>query len=210
MNAPQKRVILAVTGASGAPYARRCLAALVETGVEVHLLLSKTAVELVKDELGITLGSTEVWAERLLGKPTDRVIVHRVEQYHSSLASGGMLVDGMVVIPCSMGRLGSFASGLSRDLIDRAVEVTLKEGRKLVLVPRETPLSQISIENMLKLSRAGATILPAMPAFYTHPKTLDDAVDFVVGKVLDQLTISHSCFPRYGIANHESRATNHA
>lgn len=189
---------MAVTGASGAPYAKRCLETLVEAGVETHLLLSKTAVELVKDELGISLGSTEVWGERLLGRPSDRVIVHRTEQYHSALASGGMPVDGMVVIPCSMGRLGSFAAGLSRDLIDRAVEVTLKEGRKLVLVPRETPLSPVSLENLLKLSRAGATILPAMPAFYTMPKTVADMVDFVVGKALDQLRVPHALFKRYG------------
>lgn len=192
------RVVLAVTGASGAAYAKRCLEVLVEAGVETHLLLSKTAVELVKDELGITLGSTEVWGERLLGRPSDHVIVHRTEQYHSPLASGGMNTDGMIVIPCSMGRLGSFAAGLSRDLIDRAVEVTLKEGRKLVLVPRETPLSPISIENMLKLSRAGATILPAMPAFYTMPKTIGDMVDFVVGKTLDQVGVPHALFKRYG------------
>lgn len=192
------RFVLAVTGASGAPYARRTLQALVGAGAEVHLLLSKTAVELVRDELGIRLGPPEEWAARLLGESSDRVIVHRIDSYHAPLASGGLPIDGMAVVPCSMGRLGSFAAGLSRDLIDRAVEVTLKEGRKLVLVPRETPLSPVALSNMLRLSRAGATILPAMPAFYTLPKTVADMVDFVAGKVLDQLGVPNALFQRYG------------
>lgn len=203
MRREARRIVMAVTGASGMPYARRCLQAFVAAGVETHLLFSKTAVELVKDELGIALGSSETWVARFLGAPSERVILHKTEQYHAAVASGGLPTDGMVVIPCSVGRLGAFAAGISRDLIDRAVEVTLKEGRRLVLVPRETPLSQTAIGNMLTLARAGAVVLPAMPAFYTRPGTVDDMVSFVVGKVLDQFGVPHALFARYGVPGAE-------
>lgn len=193
-----KRLVVAVSGASGPVYARRFLQALLEAGGEAHLVLSKAAIGVIHEEMGIAVGGPEQWAERFLGRKSDRVIPYPAEGMHCRLASGTFRTDGMVVIPCSVGRAGSIAAGLSRDLIDRAAEVTMKEGRRLAIVPRETPLSAIALDNLAQLARVGVLVMPAMPAFYMHPKTLEDAVDFVAGKALDLFGVEHALFRRYG------------
>ncbi len=183
-----KPYIVAMTGASGSVYGVRLLQALSEAGVSVELVISDTAKIVMKEELGGAARFPE--ASRLLH-------IHEFKDFTAPIASGSYPTEGMVIIPCSMGTLGAIASGLSQNLIHRAADCTLKEGRRLVLVPRETPLSAIHLENMLKLSRLGVRIVPPMPAFYGAQQTVSDLVDFVVGKVLDQMGIAHALYPRW-------------
>lgn len=198
-----------MTGASGAVYGVRLLKALAEAGVPVELVISDTAKIVMREEMGSedlkllfphglsgnpVLGSTI----KTLGDDKQRLVhVHDFHDFTASIASGSYPTEGMVIIPCSMGTLGAIASGLSQNLIHRASDCTIKEGRKLILVPRETPLSAIHLENMLKLSRLGVRIVPPMPAFYGAQQTVSDIVDFVVGKVLDQMGIPHMLYPRW-------------
>jgi 4-hydroxy-3-polyprenylbenzoate decarboxylase len=177
-----------MTGASGVTYGIRLLEVLSEQKVPVELVISDTARIVMKEELGSEAKLPE--ASRLLH-------VHDFHDFTASIASGSYPTEGMVVIPCSMGTLGAIASGLSQNLIHRAADCTIKEGRKLILIPRETPLSAIHLENMLKLSRLGVRIVPPMPAFYSGQQKISDLVDFVVGKVLDQMGISHALYPRW-------------
>lgn len=186
-------VHLAVTGASGAPYAVRLLRALNELQVPVRLMVSSYGWRLLEEEAGIAdvaalQGATGDWS---------RVEVYESSNRGATPASGSAPSRGMVICPCSMGTLGSIAAGTSRDLVERAADVTLKERRPLILVPRETPLSLIHLENMTRLARAGATILPAAPGFYNHPTSIDDLVDFVVARILDHLGIDHSLTRRW-------------
>lgn len=185
-------LIVAVTGASGAIYAKRFLEVLVEKRILVNLLISDAGRIVLQEELGLTVDGLLAG----LGHP-ECVGLESVKNIASPLASGSCPTDGMAVVPCSMGTLGNIASGTSANLIHRAADVCLKEKRPLVLVPRETPLNAIHLENMLKLSRAGAVILPAMPGFYHRPKSLEEAVDFIVGKILDILKIEHALFERW-------------
>lgn len=180
--------IVAITGASGIIYGVRLVQALTEQSVPVELVISDTAKVVAREELGIDLAGTV---------PQNFVHLHDFKDFTAPIASGSYPVEGMVVIPCSMGTLGAIASGLSQNLIHRAADCTIKEGRKLVLVPRETPLSAIHLENMLKLSRLGVRIVPAMPAFYSNQQSIQEIVDFMVGKVLDQMGIPHTLFPRW-------------
>jgi flavin prenyltransferase len=177
-----------MTGASGAIYGVRLLQVLEEQKIPVELVISDTAKIVMKEELGSEARLPE--ASRLLR-------IHDFHDFTASIASGSYPTDGMVVIPCSMGTLGAIASGLSQNLIHRAADCTIKEGRKLILVPRETPLSAIHLENMLKLSRLGVKIVPPMPAFYSGQQKISDLVDFVVGKILDQMGIPHALYPRW-------------
>jgi len=181
------RVIVAITGASGAIYGIRTLEALREHGVETELIISKTAQRILELETGRKLEELKALANRFYFE----------DDMFAPPSSGSYPVDAMIVVPCSMRTLGCIAHGISDNLIRRAAEVALKEGRKLILVPRETPLSQVHLENMLLLKRAGAVILPACPAFYSRPKNVQDLVDFVVGKILEALGITHSLYPRW-------------
>ena len=186
-------ITFGITGASGAPYAVRVLRALNEAAVPVRLIVSSYGLRLLKEESGIEgvdglRAATGDWS--------------RVEFYDSldrgaTPASGSAPSRGMVVCPCSMGTLASIAAGTSRNLVERAADVALKERRPLVLVPRETPLSLIHLENMTRLTRAGATIMPAAPGFYHRPRSIDDLVDFVAARILDHLGVEHTVGRRW-------------
>jgi 4-hydroxy-3-polyprenylbenzoate decarboxylase len=192
------RIFVGITGASGAPYAARLLEALSSTGAEVGLSVSDAGFEVLATEL---YGDTTMPAEEVLGRLTqglDRVTYYAQDDYSAPYASGSAKVDGYVVCPCSLATVGTIASGAMANLVHRAASVALKEGRKLVLVPRETPLSTIHLENLLRLRQAGAVILFAAPGFYHSPKTVDDLVNFVVGRCLDQLGIENSLAIRWG------------
>lgn len=184
---------VAITGASGALYAVRLLRALVAADVPVRLLVSPYGWRLLRDELGL-----RGWGalEAATG-PWRRVERYDVGDRGATPASGSAPSRGMVICPCSMGTLAALAAGVVRNLIDRAAEVTLKERRPLLLVPRETPLSLIHLENMVRLARAGATILPACPGFYHHPRSVEELVDSVVARVLDHLGVPHELVPRW-------------
>jgi len=183
-----KPYIVAMTGASGAIYGVRLLEVLAEQKIPVELVISDTAKIVMKEEMG---------SEAKFPEASGLLCIHDFHDFTASIASGSYPTEGMVVIPCSMGTLGAIASGLSQNLIHRAADCTIKEGRKLILVPREMPLSAIHLENMLKLSRLGVRIVPPMPAFYAGQKSIQDLVDFVVGKILDQMGIPHMLYPRW-------------
>ncbi|MCM8613587.1 MAG: UbiX family flavin prenyltransferase [Candidatus Accumulibacter sp.] len=184
------------------PYGLRLLECLLAANCRVQLLYSQVAQIVARQELGIELPARASEArsqlqERLHGLP-GRLEVFGREEWFAPVASGSNPPDAMVVCPCSMGTLAAIAQGLANKLIERAADVVLKEGRKLILVPRETPLSTIHLENMLRLARAGAVILPPCPGWYHQPRRVEDLVDFVVARILDQLQVSHSLLPRWG------------
>lgn len=189
----ENNVVVAITGASGMPYARRLLQVLCDKGIQVHLSMSEAALIVIRQELGLDLDMDNPDIDALVGRSNCPVWYYKVTQLDSPLASGSSFpTGGMVIVPCSMNTLNAVAGGLAANLIQRAASVTLKEGRKLVVVPRETPLTSIHLENMLRLARAGACILPAMPGFYHYPEGLEDIVDFMVAKILDSLRIGHN------------------
>ena len=195
-------VALAFTGASGMPYGVRLLECLLTSGTRVYLLYSQVSQIVARQEMDLALPGRAKDAEAFFGsrfsaRPGQLRIFGR-EEWFAPVASGSNPAEAMVVCPCSMGTLAAIAQGLADTLIERAADVMLKEARKLVLVPRETPLSAIHLENMLRLSRAGAVILPANPGFYHHPQRVEDLVDFVVARVLDQLRIPHALMQRWG------------
>jgi flavin prenyltransferase len=183
----------ALTGASGAPYAVRLLHALNDAHVPVRLIVSRTGWRLLAEELDIN-GEADLRAQT---GDWANVILYHDDDRGATPASGSAPSMGMVVCPCSMGTLASIAQGTTRSLIERAADVVLKERRKLILVPRETPYSMIHLENMLRLTQAGAVILPASPGFYHRPKSMEDLYDFVVGRILSQLGIEHRIGPRW-------------
>lgn len=200
-----KTVCLALTGASGMPYGLRLLECLLGAGCRVQLLYSQAAQIVARQEMDFELPSrpAEARAALISRYPTvdrENLQVFGREEWFAPVASGSNPPDAMIVCPCSMGTLAAIAQGLSDNLIERAADVVLKEGRKLVLVPRETPFSAIHLENMLRLVRAGAVILPPSPGFYQHPQSVQDIVDFVVARVLDQVGVSHRLMQRWGEA----------
>ncbi|WP_048602317.1 UbiX family flavin prenyltransferase [Rubeoparvulum massiliense] len=192
----QKRIAVAITGASGAQYGVRLTQVLLQEGHHVHLMISEAAWQVFYEELGWDTSNREVILQDWMR--SGDLEYHTMRDFKAPIASGSYPADGMVVVPCSMGTLSSIAHGASRNLLERAADVMLKEGRTLILVPRETPLNQIHLENMLKLAQVGAKIIPAMPGFYHHPQTMEDLIDFVVGKVLDNLGVEHHLFRRWG------------
>lgn len=181
------RLIVAITGASGVIYGKRLLKVLQEKNVETHLIISKAAERVIKHELEKTKEDIEKLADH----------AYDVNDWNAPIVSGSFRTDGMIIIPCSMKTLAGIAQGYSDNLVLRAADVALKEKRKLILVPRETPLNIVHLRNMLALAEQDVTILPAMPAYYHKPKDIDDLVDFVVGKVLDHLGIDHTLFKRW-------------
>jgi 4-hydroxy-3-polyprenylbenzoate decarboxylase len=195
------RVFLGITGASGAPYAARLLEVLAAADCEVGLSASAAGIEVLATEL---YGNARLSRDEVLTRFTERaggaVTVYDPTDWHAPYASGSAKVDAYVICPCSMGTLGTIASGAMSNLIHRAASVALKEGRKLVVVPRETPLSAIHLENLLRVRQAGAVILFAAPGFYHGAATVDDLVDFVVGRCLDQLGLDNALIQRWGDA----------
>lgn len=193
------RVFLGVTGASGAPYAARLLRALTDAGCEVGLAASASGIEVLATELydDPSLPREEV-LERFVGDARDSVSVYGIGDYSSPYASGSARVDAYVVCPCSMSTVGTLAAGAMANLIHRAASVALKERRKLVLVPRETPLSSIHLRGLATLNEAGAVILFAAPGFYHGAETIEDLVDFVVSRALDQIGVENSLVRRWG------------
>lgn len=198
----ERTITLALTGASGMPFGLRLLECLLGAGTRVYLLYSPAAQVVAKQECDMMLPTQPREAERMLaeryGARGGRLFVFGREDWMAPVASGSNPADAMAVCPCSMGTLGAIAGGLADNLIERAADVMLKERRPLVLVPRETPLSAIHLENMLKLVRAGAIMLPPSPGFYTKPRDIADIVDFVVARVLDHLGVAHSLTERWG------------
>ncbi|MBI4540721.1 MAG: UbiX family flavin prenyltransferase [Gemmatimonadetes bacterium] len=186
-------VVFGITGASGAPYAVRLLRALNESGTPVQLIVSETGLRLLEEEAGVQ----GIDGLRRRTGDWSRVQVFDEKDRGATPASGSAPSRGLVICPCSMGTLGSIAAGTTRNLIERAADVALKERRRLVLVPRETPYSVIHLENLLKLARAGAVILPASPGFYGRPETVEELVEFVVARVLTHLGVPHEMGPRW-------------
>ena len=196
-----KAIAIAVTGASGAIYATRTVAALLERGVHVELIVSDYGRRLLRDELG-----EQASVDRLMPFLTEKygagvsagtVTIHSNRDLGATIASGSHGCSGMAIVPCSMKTLAAVAHGLSRNLIERAADVMMKEQRRLVIVPRETPMSLPQLRNMVLCAEAGAMILPAMPAFYQQPKTLDDLADFIAGKILSALGFEHELYPAW-------------
>ena len=202
-------ITLALTGASGMPYGIRLLECLLGAGARVYLLYSQAAQIVARQEMDLALpgrakDAEAFFAERFGAAPGQLRAFGR-EEWFAPVASGSNPADAMVVCPCTMGTLAAIAQGLADNLIERAADVMLKERRPLVLVARETPLSAIHLENMLRLAHAGAIVLPANPGFYHHPETVAQVVDFVVARVLDQLRIPHQLMQRWGEAPAEGQ-----
>lgn len=218
-NSSNSDIVVAVTGASGTAYAVRLLQTLLHSGATVHVVISDAARQVAKREIGSDLpktsASTDEWISFLNGLFTEESVadwgirtesladdcslsVYSPQDFSAGIASGSFRTGGMVICPCSMGTLAAVASGASANLIHRAADVHLKERRPLILVPRETPLGLIGLQNMARLSQAGATILPAMPGFYQQPQCIGDLVDFVVARICDHLNVEHKLGTRWG------------
>jgi flavin prenyltransferase len=191
-------LVVAMTGASGAPYAVRLLQVLGLLERTVHLSISASAVQVLREEMGLEVALDSFNPSFCGGLAPGRLVYHHYQDFNASIASGSFPTAGMVIIPCSMSTLAAVAAGTTTNLITRAADVHLKERRKLILVPRETPLSLIHLENMVKVTRAGAVVLPAMPGWYHRPRQLRDLIDFVVSRICDQLGIKNALMPRWG------------
>ncbi len=196
-------LVLAMTGASGAPYGVRLLEVLLRAGRTVHLVLSPAAVQVIFQEMERRIDIEQFHLPDLLGRAvlpgeTGTVHYHDYRKFMAGIASGSFLTAGMVICPCSSGTAAAIAHGLSQNLIHRAADVHLKEKRKLVLVPRKAPLSVVQLRNLTICAEAGAVVLPAAPGFYTKPQSLGDAIDFIVGRICDQLGVEHQLFRRWG------------
>lgn len=181
------KLIVALTGASGVIYGKRLLEVLKEKNIEVHLIISNNCEKIIEHELQMKREDFKKLAYR----------IYKEDDLLAPITSGSTKIDGMIIIPCSMKTLAGIACGYSENLILRVADVILKEKRKLIIVPRETPLNPIHLENMLKLARIGAIILPASPAFYHKPERINDLVDFIIGKILDIMEIEHNLFKRW-------------
>jgi 4-hydroxy-3-polyprenylbenzoate decarboxylase len=194
---------IAITGASGAPYGLKLLQELIKGGHMVSLCMSREGISILHDETGLMLKGSETdiqnILERTLHAEKGQFRYFEEENLYAPIASGSSKVDAMIVVPCTMKTLASIAHGFASNLIERAADVMLKEKRKLIIVPRETPLSAIHLRNMLALAELGCHIIPAMPAFYHHPKNIQDMVDFIVGRVMDSLGLENDLSPRWGL-----------
>jgi 4-hydroxy-3-polyprenylbenzoate decarboxylase len=195
----ERPIVVAITGASGAPYAVRLLESLVRAKRPIQLIVSSHGLRLLDTELGI--GTIDALRDKVGGDWARHVTVFDDGDRGAAPASGSALSAGMVICPCSMGTLSAISAGASRSLVERAADVTLKERRTLVLVPRETPLSEIHLENMLRVTRAGAIVMPAAPGFYHRPRSVGDLVDFIVARVLDHLGVEHDLVARWSGGN---------
>lgn len=194
-----KKIVVGITGASGSIYAKRLIEVLVKEGIHTNVVSTEKGKQVFKYELSISL---EDWIEELS-------INHKNIKFEdnnnlfSGIASGSNKYDAVIILPCSMGTLAEISHGLSKNLLCRCADVALKEGRKLILVPRETPLNTIHLENMYRLSKMGVGIIPAMPGFYHHPQSIEEIVDFLIGKILDYLNIDNNLFKKWEDTNNE-------
>jgi 4-hydroxy-3-polyprenylbenzoate decarboxylase len=197
-----KSITLAITGASGAQYGLRLLQLLLASSFKVHLLVSEAAQQVINIETSHTLPAEQnKWVDYfsvLYESAPEQLQIYSKQQWTASVASGSNAPDAMVICPCSSGSLSAIAQGASNNLIERAADVMLKERKPLIVVHREMPLSTIHIENLLKLSQLGVTVMPASPGFYHQPQSVEDMVDFVVARILDHLDIEHQMFARWG------------
>lgn len=193
----KKRIIVGMSGASGAPYALCMLEELLRQGHHVHLMVTEAAWRVLQEEHDWEIQKRESLFIERMGNLPGELVFHPLRDIGASIASGSFPVDAMVVVPCSMATMARIALGISSNLLERSADVMIKERRQLVVVPRETPLSSIHLENMLKLTNNGVTILPAMPGFYSHPETIEDMVRFIAGKILDQIGVEHQLYKRW-------------
>lgn len=201
-NSQTRKITLAMTGASGAPYGLRLLECLLAQGCEVHFMISKAALMVVAMETELKLPDRlSAMSEALrahFGADATQLKIYGREDWTAPVASGSSAPQSMVICPCSTGTLSAIATGASNNLIERAADVALKERRQLILVPRESPLSSIHLQNLLTVSQAGATVMPASPGFYHRPASVDELVDFMVARVLDHLGLAQTLVPRWG------------
>lgn len=188
-----KKIIIGITGASGSIYAIRLIEELLKKDIFVHIVCTDNGKKVMKFETNVSI---DEWV-RTLKETYNHVKLEDINDLFSGVASGSYKFDAMIVVPCSMGTLAEISNGLAKNLLCRAADVALKENRKLILVPRETPLNAIHLENMLKLSKLGVSILPAMPGFYHKPESMEDLINFVVGKILDSLSIENTLFKKW-------------
>lgn len=188
-----KKMVIGITGASGSIYAVRLIEELLQRGIHLHIICTDNGRKVMKYETSLDIAE---WVQEL-AKKYAHIKLDDINDLFSTVASGSSRFDAAVILPCSMATLAEISSGLAKNLLGRAADVALKENRQLIIVPRETPLNAIHLENMLKLSRLGVAILPAMPGFYHQPQTMDDLVNFVVGKVLDYLAIDNQLFRKW-------------
>jgi 4-hydroxy-3-polyprenylbenzoate decarboxylase len=193
----EKIFTVGITGASGAIYGVRLVQELLKADYKVHLIVTEAGWQVLNVEHGYDTSDRQHLLKVLFPK-SGELHYHTQREFTAPIASGSYRNAGMVIIPCSMGTLSSIANGASNNLLERTADVMLKEGRKLFLVPRETPFNQLHLENMLKVAQVGGKIIPAMPGFYQRPSTMDDLINFVVGKVLDNIGVDHQLFSRWG------------
>jgi len=198
MKKVERRLVVAITGASGSIYAVRFLEAVLEQYDRIYLTVTENAATVIRTELGLDFPSDKMDTRSLLGRHYKKVEVFHPHDLTAPPASGSVRRQGMVIIPCSMGTAGRIAAGISNDLVTRAADVCLKERRPLILVIRETPLNLIHLRSLTTLAEAGATILPAAPAFYNNPKTIEDLVSFVVSRTMQQLGLTQALLPEWG------------
>jgi 4-hydroxy-3-polyprenylbenzoate decarboxylase len=191
------RLVVAMTGASGAIYGLRFLDQAARHFQQIYLAVSDQAMQVISTEMDIVVNPRNLSVERLLGRPCNNITILDRKNYFSPPASGSFRHDGMVIVPCSMGTAARIAGGISDDLVTRAADVCLKERRRLILVVRETPWNLIHLRNMTQLAEAGATILPAAPGFYYRPKTIEELADTIVARILQQLDIEHKVVPQW-------------
>ncbi len=194
-----KKIVIGITGASGSIYAKRMIEVLASQDITVHVISTDTGKKVFHYEIGIKL---ESWISELQ-KTYPHVKLEDNQNLFAGVASGSYGFDAVIILPCSMGTMAEISHGLSSNLLCRAADVALKESRDLIIVPRETPLNTIHLENMCHLSKVGAKIIPAMPGFYHHPQTMDDLINFVVGKILGYLKIEHQLFKTWEDTKYE-------
>jgi flavin prenyltransferase len=188
------RYIIGITGASGAMYGIRLIEELLKREHEIHILITNSGKEVIEYETGYSGSNLQEHFKSF----SEKIIFHDINNLFASIASGSYKVHGMIILPCSMSALAGIATGVSMNLLGRAADVCIKEGRRLIIVPRETPLNSIHLKNMLTLSDMGVTILPAMPGFYHKPESIEDIIDFLIGKIFDVLNIENDLFKKWG------------
>lgn len=191
-------IVVGISGASGIVLGVRTVDVLTNLNHRVHLILSRAALFTAQEEMGPEMNSCDKLLAGLTPSQRALITVHKIGDFSASIASGSYPVGGMVIVPCSMATLAAVALGMADNLLRRAADVTLKERRRLVIVPRETPLSEVHLDNMLRITRMGGVILPPVPAWYTKPKSLQDMEDFIVGRILDLLGMDAQLYPRWG------------
>ncbi|MCB9030585.1 MAG: UbiX family flavin prenyltransferase [Deltaproteobacteria bacterium] len=196
-NSRTKKWIIGITGSSGMPYALRLVDVLSQSGTELHLVFSEAALRVLQEEMEMKFSQSTLSSEKLLGEKRENIFFYNPKDIAAWFASGSAPFDGVVVVPTSMATLGMIANSCGHNLIHRAADVAMKEGRRLIMVPRETPLSPIHLENMLKLSKLGVNMVPAMPGFYHKPANLESLVDMMVMKILDVMGIESQLVQRW-------------